>query len=292
MWTLLFATDGSDDAAAATDLLALLPFPEGTTLRVLHVAPPPTHSFQEGWRAYGLLESTERERAEGLVAQTCERLSRPGVLVEGQALVGEPAAEIIENAGRYAADLVVVGSRGLTGLRGFFLGSVARNVAQHAPCSVLVARAPRHGLRAALVATDGSEHAARALALAGRLPLPAQTALTVVNVVRPYRPIPTTLPVDVMALNDAVLDIRAQQTAEAQALATEAAEQLRAAGRPAAEVVRTGDPAEEICALAEQSEADLIIAGARGVSPIESLLLGSVADRLLKRAPCSVIVAR
>jgi nucleotide-binding universal stress UspA family protein len=51
-----------------------------------------------------------------------------------------------------------------------------------------------------------------------------------------------------------------------------------------------GDPADEILRLAEEREADLIVAGARGVSFLERLLVGSVADRLLKYADCSVLI--
>src|SRR5205814_5380416 len=54
-------------------------------------------------------------------------------------------------------------------------------------------------------------------------------------------------------------------------------------------VVRDGDPAEEILKLAGEQDADLLIAGARGISALERLLVGSVADRLLKHAPCSVL---
>jgi nucleotide-binding universal stress UspA family protein len=52
----------------------------------------------------------------------------------------------------------------------------------------------------------------------------------------------------------------------------------------------TGDPATEILRVAEERNADLVVAGARGVSLIERLLVGSVADRLLKEAPCSVLI--
>jgi nucleotide-binding universal stress UspA family protein len=292
MWKILFATDGSDDAAAAAELLRLLPLPEGSSVLVLHVARPPSHTFQEGWRAYELLSSTDRERAELLVARARDGFAWPGVDVAGQAVTGDPAPEILEAAGRHSADLVVVGSRGLTGLKGFFLGSVARNVAQHAACSVLVARRPTHDLREVILATDGSDHAAAALALAERLPLPTAAHVTAVSVVRPYAPLPTMMPVDAMTLEPAVLEVREQQQQEAQTFAAGAAARLREGGRAAAEAVALGDPAEEIALLAESAGADLIIAGARGVSAIESLLLGSVADRLLTRAHCSVLIAR
>ena len=53
---------------------------------------------------------------------------------------GHPAEEIIRAAARTHADLVILGSRGMTGLKGAFLGSVSRRVARHAPCSVLVVK--------------------------------------------------------------------------------------------------------------------------------------------------------
>jgi nucleotide-binding universal stress UspA family protein len=54
--------------------------------------------------------------------------------------------------------------------------------------------------------------------------------------------------------------------------------------------VRTGNPATEILELAERRRADLIVAGARGVSLLEGLLVGSVAERLLREARCSVLI--
>ena len=55
-----------------------------------------------------------------------------------QALEGEPADELLEAADTFAADLIVVGSVGLTGNSRFLLGSVASSVLHHAPCDVLV----------------------------------------------------------------------------------------------------------------------------------------------------------
>ena len=56
-----------------------------------------------------------------------------------QALEGDPAHVLLEAAKDFDADLIVVGSRGLTSHAHFILGSVAASVAHHAPCDVLVA---------------------------------------------------------------------------------------------------------------------------------------------------------
>ena len=53
-----------------------------------------------------------------------------------------------------------------------------------------------------------------------------------------------------------------------------------------------GEPAEEIVDYARLEEVDLIVMGSRGLSPIQELLLGSVSDKVLRTAPCPVLIAR
>jgi nucleotide-binding universal stress UspA family protein len=63
-----------------------------------------------------------------------------GVELETYAREGDPAEVIIELANEQQADLIVVGSRGLTGIKRFLLGSVSNKVSHHAPCSVMIVR--------------------------------------------------------------------------------------------------------------------------------------------------------
>jgi nucleotide-binding universal stress UspA family protein len=65
-----------------------------------------------------------------------------GVTTEYTQLTGNPGRMICELAGNWSADLIVVGSRGLKGLKEMFLGSVSNYVTHHAPCSVLIVRQP------------------------------------------------------------------------------------------------------------------------------------------------------
>jgi nucleotide-binding universal stress UspA family protein len=80
-----------------------------------------------------------------------------------------------------------------------------------------------------------------------------------------------------------------QQESGASLLAAAQAELAKGA-RPSRVELREGDPTTEILRLAEERNADLVVAGARGISWIEGLILGSVADRLLKEALCSVLI--
>jgi nucleotide-binding universal stress UspA family protein len=67
---------------------------------------------------------------------------------------------------------------------------------------------------------------------------------------------------------------------------------LREAGLEARLLLREGDPAYEIIKAAETEGYDLIVVGHRGLSPIQAFLLGSVSNRVVSHAPCSVLVVR
>ena len=72
----------------------------------------------------------------------------------------------------------------------------------------------------------------------------------------------------------------------------EAVDLLTAEGRDVQGKVRTGDPHSQIVAAARQWRTDLVVIGATGQSPLRSILLGSVARRILHRVSASVLVAR
>ena len=81
-------------------------------------------------------------QADAIAAQAAEDLAADGYRVRWSISRGDAAHEIIEAARALDADLVVLGSRGLTGLARLRLGSVARNVLLHTPSSVLIVRGP------------------------------------------------------------------------------------------------------------------------------------------------------
>jgi nucleotide-binding universal stress UspA family protein len=296
---LLFATDGSEAAGEAQAFLQALPLPAGTVLHVLSVVsygivPIGLPAALPGGspRQMEELHAQAEAAAAQVVREAALSLRRPGLDVKVAVLDGEPAVSIIDTARESAADLVVVGSKGLTGVKGFLLGSVARHVARHAGCPVLVAHAPAHGLRQAIVAVDGSEHAWQAVECAARLPLPPEVEWVVVHVTRPVHADTLLALWDPSAAAGAEEAARRQHRLVGEKLVTDAATHLRSAGRRASAEVREGDAALEITNLAAERGADLIVAGARGVSGLRGLLTGSVADRLLESAGRSVLIVR
>ena len=114
---------------------------ENTEIRVLHVlqpialeAPP-----QMGSGYVPELED-EMPAARELVARIANELSGAGFRVDTAVTAGDVRETIVDSAGTWPADLIIVGSHGLTGLKRFLLGSVAEFVVRHAPCSVEVVR--------------------------------------------------------------------------------------------------------------------------------------------------------
>ena len=294
---VLFATDGSRDASEAGEFLKRLPLPPGTEIHVVSVAASwavPPVAYVEGGPLLELeqIEREEYRRVTDAARKAEIELSRNGVTTASEVLRGEPAHQIIQAAKRLPASLVVLGSKGLTGLEGFLLGSVARNVAKHAPCPVLIARPAHNELREVVIGIDGSEHGKRAVEAAAGFPLPEGTRLTVTHVTRPYEPYTGLVPLDPAAYQREVEEVRRRRSEAAGRLLGAASERIKSAGRRVTDEHREGDAATEILALASERGADLIVVGARGVSLIEGLVMGSVADRLLKDAGCSLLIVR
>jgi nucleotide-binding universal stress UspA family protein len=153
--SIALAEDGSDSARSAADALEAWPVFRGLPLTVLSVAETrlPTAAgmtpglYDEILTSYAESASEAVRQAEAVATATAERLGKAGFAARSAFREGDAAHEIVEYARVHGVGLVVVGTRGHTGLARLLLGSVARNVLLHAPCSVLVVRegvAARH----------------------------------------------------------------------------------------------------------------------------------------------------
>ncbi len=146
--TILYADDGSEGAREAGDLLAEWPIFAGlrvTVISVSDVAVPWSSGLAPGLYDQVMESYTEsvqearREHA-ALVSTSADRLSDAGLITSVDVRDGDPASCIVKAATEHGSDLIVMGTRGLTGLSRILLGSVARNVLVHAGCSVLIVR--------------------------------------------------------------------------------------------------------------------------------------------------------
>ncbi|HTU81814.1 MAG TPA: universal stress protein [Candidatus Acidoferrales bacterium] len=135
-----------------------------------------------------------------------------------------------------------------------------------------------------LIAIDGSSRADRALQTSVEWAKSQRSALEICKVVDP---------VDVLGegtLDDAQGARLARATAEAERLVANAVDTAKVAGISARGSVAVGDPANEIAALAATAGADAVVVGSHGRAGHRRFSLGSVAERLLRIAPCPVVV--
>jgi hypothetical protein len=100
-------------------------------------------------------EATEREH-ETMAREMAGQLRVAGLTAEAELRTGDAASQIVAAAQAWDADLIVMGTHGHTGLERILLGSVARNVLQHAPSSILIARDLACGHGQAEAAVRGS----------------------------------------------------------------------------------------------------------------------------------------
>lgn len=139
---LLLAIDGSKFSEAATQAVITQVRPEDTEVRVLHVVEP-IYSYTVPPTSTVYPELKDRLTWAGeLVDRTVERLCAVGFKAMGSVEQGNAKSVILEQAGQWQADLIVLGSHGLRGLDRFLMGSVSEAVARHAPCSVEIVRIP------------------------------------------------------------------------------------------------------------------------------------------------------
>ena len=144
---ILLATDGSECSQAAAQEIAARVWPEGTTIRVVSAVEVPISIAPETWILpegyYGEIEAAARKQAQAAAdsaTAVIKGAQDDKVVVETELLSGIPKHAVVDEAERWGADLVVVGSHGYSGFERFLLGSVSQSIAHHARCSVLIVR--------------------------------------------------------------------------------------------------------------------------------------------------------
>jgi nucleotide-binding universal stress UspA family protein len=141
---LLLATDGSEDADLAANTALELSKRFDSELHAVYVEPmPERHSAPKRFAVDlppEVVESVEKEAKTKLEKLVEKMREEGGEVRQGHARVGLPAAEIVILAEELGAGLILVGSRGLGGIRRALIGSVSDSVVRHAHCPVLVVR--------------------------------------------------------------------------------------------------------------------------------------------------------
>lgn len=288
MKSLLIGIDGSAAAKAVARYGSALATALGDSAVLAFVNPPvemmtPDVVMPETW-VTGLKK--EAETALEDAAAACTWTTRPA----REMASGPIAATLLEVAAKVAAELVLVGRVGHGPIASAILGSVADRLAQISDRPVLVLPhedsrgAPANGRRLQftriLVGVDGSAESQKAVALAAHLAERLNAQIILANAVAP----------------GAISARRLPGYASWQKAARDWGERLVAAeaaklSKPSQIVVRLERPSSMLCSLAEERDVDFIVVGHRGRGAPARILLGSVADEVLRNSQRPVLIS-
>jgi nucleotide-binding universal stress UspA family protein len=289
---ILVAVDLSDESIAALKTARALADARGATLAVVHVLASvgdvqPFFPQSYGINATNLLE-LERLAGEALERRVAEVEGCSDV--ERFVELGAPYAEIVRRAEAWNADLVVVGSRGRTGISRAMLGSVAEHVVRAAHCPVLVAR-PARGSGVVMAATDLSDPSLPAVARAAEEARLRGARLVVMHAME------RSLAAYGAGAAALLGNVAPSPTAEdheqmRSSLVTLLGDAMRRFGAEGEALVLDGGAVASVVRAVEEQNADLLVVGSHGRTGLSRLLLGSVAEKLVRLADCSVLVVR
>ena len=285
---VLVATDGSKYGRWELNWVAKLPLVEPPLVTALHVldvgalrAPFLAQPVMAGNERYIQEEIQRMEaRSEKTLKEATQQLASLKLKGTARKEQGPVAPTILKRAPKRDG-LLVVGSQGLDALDRFMLGSVSTNLIHHATCPVLVVKEEAAPLRRIILATDGSDASAKALAF----------------VLTKFQPDRLSgkggrVPIHVSVLHVLPLVMYPGLKEAGKKLLEQSVQRLVKAGFTAEPLCYLGNPAEEIMKAASKQYADLIVMGAKGLGAIARFLLGSVSTRVVQHANCSVLVVR
>jgi nucleotide-binding universal stress UspA family protein len=201
---------------------------------------------------------------------------------------GPLAKTIAREAHRLKADLIIMGSRGLSDIQGFLLGSISRQVASMASCSVWVVKQPLPKLlHVALAVDDSKPSRAAARFLRSRI-LPESATVTILTSAEN--------PVTDFAsryLSEAQLaELKRPVMERATALVNNMRDEFIKEGYPVVTQIQMNHVIDTIVKSVEANHDQLLVIGSRDLTKSERVYLGSVSESLLRHAPCSVLIVR
>ena len=287
-FNIVIATDGSPVAKAAVTTAVQFPWPDGT-----HAFAVVAKQVRADYRRSILLAALDRT-AEFVAKGAARAVSRRWPDTEVRVVDASPVDAIVREAARRRADVIVMGWRGHGAVRRLLTGSVSRGVVRRAPCAVLVVRRALRNVRHMVVGVDGSAHAGRAVELISSLNPPRGGRVSLFTAVDTMHvPSQALVPPDTRAAVSAeVARINKERLAGAHQALDRAARMLTRAGWKVDRVITTGAPLRDLLATVAKKRTDLVVVGAKGVTGVRHLLLGSVAEGALNRSPVPVLIVR
>ncbi|MFN8453271.1 MAG: universal stress protein [Anaerolineae bacterium] len=135
---IVVAVDGSEHSDRALEYAKMLAECFGSLLRLVHAFPQTSDLL--GYEEYEKLVSRRESTGQAVLDEARQKLGQTHIDVHEELLEGPPAEAILAVAETRQADLIVMGTRGLSTIPGLLLGSVSHKVIRHAACPVMLTR--------------------------------------------------------------------------------------------------------------------------------------------------------
>lgn len=288
----LLAVDGSECSERAAAYLTRLHFTPDDIIIILHVISEIPYEDD----SYANIRRFMKRVAPQVLDSAAKILEPVRAHTIKQETEGYPDATIMETAEQEHCDLIVMGTRGLKGMKSLFEGSTTRSVAINSATPVLVTRTPHWQpgeQMKVLFATDGSDSAGAAADALVSIPFPPETECIIMNVPHLafsdfFRHFATEA--DRIPEKDAVR-IREIEYGQAERIVGKAREYLSKKFSHIQERILPGYPAEVIIDAAGQFRSDIVAIGCRGLKGMKGMM-GSVSRRILTHSPSPVLIGK
>lgn len=292
MKKILVPLDGSDLAESVLPYVAELARCTGAEAQILIVV-----SDVALWDANATVIAWEREEelALGYIESQREALESNGVKTTSRVVRGDPAKAIVGAAAEEDADLIALSTHGRSGISRWLFGSVAGRVLETTETPLLIVRPneeepPGGAINKMLVPLDGSPIAESVFPLVEELAKDCKAKVVAMQAVPPLTAYPGFEGFAPTAMGEVLEDMQARS----HKYLADIVARLKDRGLEAEALSSTAMPVEAILAAADEANADLIAIATHGRSGLGRVVLGSVADSVIRRShrPCLVIHAK
>ncbi len=310
---VLLVVDGSFYSKLSARMLEALRLPAKAEVTVLTVVPEAT--FLGGISLNAIMGTSEarkkakdeqQQQAIELLQNMADILKKVRFKVDIMVRWGNPVEKILEVIEEVKASFVVMGARGLTDHLSFRLGSIAQKIMKYSNASVLLVRPKITTLSQdtyrksaagywgrVLVATDGSRHSDIVTKFLLALPLPHRTEIIILTALQSHLEAWMKTPTLDFRTNQDLLDkLHKAEETEAWKITEKVEKQFQEKHYKTESVVVRGGAGECILSAIKDYNPDIVAVGSKGLTGIESYLLGSVAERVARYANCSVLIGR
>jgi nucleotide-binding universal stress UspA family protein len=289
---ILLATDGSESSDAATRFLTRCNLSHKDNIIIFHVVSEVPYEDE----FHAQVRRAIRRVAPKILSSASDILKESKAKVSVAEKEGYPETTIVESAVDAGADLIVMGARGVKGVKLFVLGSVARKVVADSPKPVLVVKKSGGevpGRMRVLFATDGSESSDATAGLLAVMPFSPDCEVTLLNVQwSSFYDVPERFAMEVdNRMKETIADRRQKEIEESERILEESGKRLSGRYENLQTLIKYGDPPSEILSTAEQLKADIIAVGCRGLKGMKGMM-GSVSRNILIHSKSSVLIGK